>query len=77
MTYPSYWNPKGLREHLQQQQAFAPDAATRRELGRAINLMEYHRPTGPDGTHGERHTATCGCHPTDVARAQASGKMAP
>lgn len=26
-----------------------------------INQIDLHRPLGPDGTHGDRHTATCGC----------------
>lgn len=61
MTYPNRWCPKGLREHLCQQQTYAPDAATRRELQRVINLMDYHRPVCNDGKHDDRHTPTCGC----------------
>lgn len=30
-------------------------------LERLINECERHRPLGPDGKHGDRHTATCGC----------------
>lgn len=30
-----------------------------------INMIDRHRPLGPDGKHGERHTLTCGC---EVAR---------
>lgn len=26
-----------------------------------INMIDRHRPLGPDGTHGMLHTATCGC----------------
>lgn len=26
-----------------------------------INEIDKHRPLGPDGKHGDRHTATCGC----------------
>lgn len=41
------------------------DAGRRREhmdrLQRLIDDCERQRPTGPDGKHGDRHTATCGC----------------
>lgn len=30
-------------------------------LQRLIDDCERQRPTGPDGTHGDRHTPTCGC----------------
>lgn len=26
-----------------------------------IDQIDVHRPLGPDGKHGSRHTATCGC----------------
>lgn len=26
-----------------------------------INLIDVHRPLGPDGKHDDRHTPTCGC----------------
>jgi hypothetical protein len=26
-----------------------------------INECDRHRPLGPDGKHGDRHTSTCGC----------------
>lgn len=26
-----------------------------------INEIDVHRPLGPDGKHGNRHTPTCGC----------------
>lgn len=26
-----------------------------------IQMIDRHRPLGPDGTHGDRHTDTCGC----------------
>lgn len=29
-----------------------------------ISQIDQHRPLGPDGKHGNRHTATCGCDPT-------------
>lgn len=34
----------------------APDV-----LAALINECDRHRPTGPDGKHGDRHTPTCGC----------------
>jgi hypothetical protein len=30
-------------------------------LQRLINECDRHRPLGPDGKHGDRHTPTCGC----------------
>lgn len=30
-------------------------------LQRLINACDVHRPLGPDGKHGDRHTRTCGC----------------
>lgn len=30
-------------------------------LQRLIDDCDRHRPLGPDGTHGDRHTNTCGC----------------
>ena len=30
-------------------------------LGRLIAECDRHRPIGPDGKHGNRHTPTCGC----------------
>lgn len=30
-------------------------------LERLIGECDRHRPLGPDGTHGSRHTPTCGC----------------
>lgn len=41
------------------------DEARKREhsdrLQRLIEECERQRPTGPDGKHNDRHTATCGC----------------
>lgn len=34
-------------------------------LGRLIDECDRHRPLGPDGKHGDRHTPTCGCEDTD------------
>ena len=30
-------------------------------LGRLIDECDRHRPVGPNGKHGNRHTPTCGC----------------
>lgn len=30
-------------------------------LQRLIDKCDQHRPLGPDGKHGQRHTPTCGC----------------
>lgn len=66
---PNRWCPKMLRERLCQQQTFAPDDITRDEIGGLIALLDLHRPIGPDGKHGKRHTPTCGCE--DDERGQA------
>lgn len=33
----------------------------REVLGALIQECDRHRPLAPDGKHGDRHTATCGC----------------
>lgn len=64
VNYPNRWCPKGLREHLAQQQTHAPDGPTSGALGALIAILDLHRPLGEDGTHGTRHTPTCGCDVT-------------
>lgn len=32
-----------------------------RHIGDLIKELDRHRPLGPDGKHGDRHTPTCGC----------------
>jgi hypothetical protein len=32
-----------------------------KRLGELIRELDKHRPVGPDGKHGDRHTPTCGC----------------
>lgn len=58
---------KGLREALCAAQShlltwmphgYQPQIFKLQEL---INECDRHRPLGPDGKHGDRHTATCGC----------------
>jgi hypothetical protein len=34
-------------------------------IGRLIADIDRQRPLGPDGKHGDLHTATCGCEATD------------
>ncbi len=34
-------------------------------LQRLIDECDRHRPLGPDGKHGDRHTPTCGCEDPD------------
>lgn len=53
---------KALREDLCRHETDAnlPDDV----LGAIIRLVhkiDRHRPLGPDGKHGNRHTETCGC----------------
>jgi hypothetical protein len=58
-------SPKMLRETL----CLAQSALVRVDghmshieiLQRLINECDRHRPLGPDGKHGNRHTDTCGC----------------
>ena len=67
--YFVYDGPKMLRETLCVAQARigqSPfDAGRIKEhvdrLQRLIDACDGHRPLGPDGTHGDRHTETCGC----------------
>lgn len=42
------WMPDGYMHHLG-------------HLQKLINECDKHRPLGPDGKHGNRHTDTCGC----------------
>jgi hypothetical protein len=37
-------------------------------LQKLINECDRHRPIGPDGKHGDRHTETCGCEDKGVHR---------
>lgn len=61
--------PKMLRETLCVAQTRIgnsdPDRSRTREhierLQRLIDECDRHRPLGPDGKHGDRHTPTCGC----------------
>lgn len=59
--HPGRWCPKMLTEKLCAQQVLAPDDFTRHEIGRLINVLALHRPTGSNGKHGNLHTPTCGC----------------
>ncbi len=60
---------KSLRETLCRAQTAIPhvfedDSFTRSDLHKLQELIgeiDRHRPLGPDGKHGNRHTRTCGC----------------
>lgn len=68
--------PKMLRETLcvaQSRIGNSPlDAGRRMEhiyrLQRLIDECDRHRPIGPDGKHGNRHTRTCGCDKPTLGR---------
>lgn len=66
---PHEWCPKMLREKLCAQQTHIPagelEKVTRAYIGELIRILDLHRPLGPDGKHGDRHTDTCGCHEDD------------
>jgi hypothetical protein len=62
---------KTLRETLCMAQGYIPDrprgwAARARSVDRLIAEIDRNRPLGPDGTHGDRHTDTCGCEDKNV-----------
>lgn len=47
-----------LNGYLGEQERRAGEA-----IGRLIADIDRQRPLGPDGRHGDQHTATCGCEP--------------
>jgi hypothetical protein len=59
--------PKELRETLCVAQTcigLSDDSRKRSHMDRLQRLIDEcdrHRPIGPDGKHGQRHTPTCGC----------------
>lgn len=62
-------SPKALREALCMAQATlqrplsasVPNAHHIAVISRLIQEIDVHRPLGPDGVHGDRHTISCGC----------------
>lgn len=61
-------SPKMLRETLCVAQTYVSLSGdyrtTKHHIERLqwlIDLCDIHRPLGPDGRHGDRHTPTCGC----------------
>ena len=76
-SYRTPDTPKMLRETLCVAQtrigASGLDAGRTREhvdrLQRLIDACDAHRPIGPDGKHGDRHTPTCGCEVEATAEA--------
>jgi len=70
MVYEIKDGPKMLRETLCHAQTLVglnpwllPEVRDQHvsRLQRLIDACDRHRPLGPDGKHGDRHTATCGC----------------
>lgn len=67
-------NPKALRETLCIAQARIGNSGLdkhRQErdiahLQALIDECDRHRPLGPDGKHGDRHTPTCGCDVPEI-----------
>lgn len=67
LTVPD--SPKMIREALCLAQSLIGQGQANRDrkdahialLGRLIDECDRHRPLGPDGKHGDRHTPTCGC----------------
>ena len=66
-SYEVHDGPKMLRETLCVAASRIPRVADSRNaehlarLQRLIDACDVLRPLGPDGKHGDRHTATCGC----------------
>lgn len=66
-TLTSSDSPKMLRETLCVAQTYVGQSGLARadddiaRLQRLIDECDRHRPLGPDGKHGDRHTDTCGC----------------
>lgn len=60
-------NLKTMRETLCIAQSAINESSVRwsnahnKRLGDLIRQIDKHRPLGPDGKHGDRHTPTCGC----------------
>ncbi len=60
-------SPKSVREALcvaQQSMLLRDDPRLMiyiDKVSRLIDECDRNRPLGPDGSHGDRHTATCGC----------------
>lgn len=66
---------KVLREELCRQQVRAEswpsDIASAVDV--LINMIDRHRPLGQDGSHGDLHTATCGCEDRPLPPGNSSG----
>jgi hypothetical protein len=57
---------KRLREALAQSEPHIVGTIRRGVLASLIDEIDRNRPLGPDGTHGDRHTPTCGCEDKKV-----------
>jgi hypothetical protein len=65
---------KTLREDLARHQSDPVIQATPaivHDIDNLVRLIDYHRPLGSDGTHGDQHTPHCGCE--DVRRCRVCG----
>lgn len=65
MNYKIDYTPKALHEAFCYAQTYLPTTEQgmyyRCVLQELIDLMEQHRPLGPNGKHGNLHTESCGC----------------
>lgn len=52
---------KTLAEKLNEEETGELPADVRQAIRVLQGLIQRHRPTGRDGTHGALHTKTCGC----------------
>lgn len=52
---------KALREDLCRRQITDLPPDVKQAVSNLISRIDTHRPLGPDGKHGRRHTDTCGC----------------
>lgn len=66
---------KMIRETLCVAQS-AVGVHNRERIQRMINEIDRQRPLGPDGKHGDRHTATCGCEKPITVVAKAAYRSA-
>lgn len=52
---------RGLRTSTATRDTLQRLTVHRDRLQRLVDDIDRQRPLGPDGTHGDRHTETCGC----------------
>jgi hypothetical protein len=63
MTLAALWVDPAELKMMRETLCQAESCVVRGEkhLQHLIDEIDRHRPLGPDGTHGDLHTATCGC----------------